>query len=207
MKTMLKIAATTAASQRALVLRTFEHAVELRTARTLLRDWKDSDLPDWVAMNADPAVRQFFPSIHSEEEALAEAARIRANIAQRGWGVWALEVPGAMPFAGFVGLHVPVFEAPFMPAVEMGWRLPRAAWGQGWASEAAAAAAAFAFDVLELDELVAYTLPGNEASRRVMRRLGMQHNAADDFDHPRMDAGHPMRRQVLYRLGRHTLQR
>ena len=186
--------------QRALVLRTLAHPVELRTARTLLRAWKDSDLPAWVAMNADARVRRHFPSVLTEDEALAEAGRIRDNLRRRGWGVWALEIPGTLPFAGFVGLHVPAFEAPFMPAVEMGWRLATGAWGHGWAGEAAVAAAAFAFEVLALDELVAYTVPANEPSRRVMQRLGMTHTSADDFNHPGMDISHPMCRHVLYRL-------
>lgn len=191
--------------KQALVLRSFAQPLQLRTARTLLRDWRDSDLPAWVAMNADPVVRRFFPSLHTEEEALSEATRIRANIAVRGWGVWALQIPGAIEFAGFVGLNVPNFEAPFMPSVEMGWRLSRDAWGQGWASEAAAAAAAFAFENLELDELVAYTTLDNEPSRRVMQRIGMRHDAADDFDHPGLERGHPMCRHVLYRLGQADL--
>lgn len=187
-------------ARHALVLRTFPHVLELRSPRTLLRAWKDSDLPAWVAMNADPAVRRYFPTLHTEEQALAEAARIRANMAQRGWGVWALQIPGELEFAGFVGLHVPAFDAPFIPAVEMGWRLRREAWGRGWASEAAATAAAFGFDVLGLQELVSYTVPHNEPSRRVMQRIGMSHDVADDFDHPGLDSGHPMRRHVLYRL-------
>ena len=196
----MKTRLTLPGGQQALVLRSFAQPLQLRTARTLLRDWRDSDLPAWVAMNADPAVRRYFPSTHTEDEALSEAAHIRANIAQRGWGVWALQIPGAIEFAGFVGLNVPNFEAPFMPAIEMGWRLSRDAWGQGWASEAAAAAAAFAFDNLELDELVAYTTPDNEPSRRVMHRIGMRHDAAGHFDHPGLEPGHPMRRHVLYRL-------
>lgn len=193
--------------QRALVLRTFEGVVELRTPRTLLRNWCDADLAPWAAMNADPAVRRYFPSLHDAEQAAAEAGRIRQGLARRGWGLWALELPGVLPFAGFVGLNVPNFEAPFMPAVEMGWRLPREAWGQGHATEAAAACAAFAFDVLGLSEVMAYTVGANEPSQRVMRRLGMWHDAASDFDHPRVEAGHPMRRQVLYRLTPAALQR
>ena len=184
----------------ALVLPTFPSPRELRTRRTLLRDWRDSDLPAWVEMNADPEVRRWFSSISTADEALAEAGRVRSQIAQRGWGMWALEIPGVLPFAGFVGLHVPTYEAPFMPAVELGWRLPRVAWGQGWASEAAAAAAAFAFEVLQLDALVACTVPGNAPSRRVMQRLGMSHDPADDFDHPRVPSDHPFHRHVLYRL-------
>ena len=187
---------------RALALATFPSVVELRSARTLLRAWRDDDLPAWVAMNADPEVRRYFSSVQTETEALAEAGRARANLARRGWGMWALEIPGRLPFAGMVGLNVPSFEAPFMPVVEMGWRLPRAAWGQGWASEAAAAAAAFGFDVLGLDELVAFTTLTNQPSRRVMTRLGMQHDPAEDFDHPTVPEGHPFRLHTLYRLPR-----
>ena len=186
----------------ALVLKTFDGVRELRTQRTLLRQWKDSDLELWVEMNADPLVRRFFTSTPTRDEALGEASRIRAMLAQRGWGAWALEVPGVLPFAGFVGLMVPVWSAHFTPAVEIGWRLPRAAWGQGYASEAAAAALAFALQVLELPEVVSITVPANEPSRRVMTRIGFTHDEADDFAHPRIAADHPMSRHVLYRLRR-----
>lgn len=185
---------------RALVLQTLPHPVELRSPRTLLRQWKDTDLPAWAAMNADPRVREHFPGLLTPEEAQAEAGRIRAGLAQRGWGVWALELPGRLPFAGFVGLNLPGFEAPFMPALEIGWRLAPEAWGQGFASEAAAAALAFAFQVLELPQVVSYTVPANQASRRVMQRLGMQHDTTDDFDHPRFAPGHRLQRHVLYRI-------
>lgn len=186
----------------ALVLKTFDGVRELRTQRTLLRNWMDSDLEAWVEMNADPEVRRWFSFVATREQALAEAVRARAGLARRGWGAWALEVPGVLPFAGFVGLFVPAWSAHFTPAVEIGWRLPRAAWGQGYASEAAAAAAAFALDVLEVDELVAITVPGNEPSRSVMRRIGMVHDAAGDFAHPTIAPDHPFSRHVLYRMRR-----
>lgn len=192
----------TTAQGPALVLPTFDGVRELRTQRTLLRQWRDADLDPWVEMNADPEVRRHFTAVSSRDEALAEAARIRDALARRGWGAWALDIPGVMPFAGFVGLMVPAWSAPFTPAVEIGWRLPRAAWGQGYASEAAAAAAAFALQVLQLDELVAITVPGNQASRRVMQRIGMVQDVDGDFDHPRIAADHPLRRHVLYRLRR-----
>lgn len=184
----------------ALVLKTFDGVRELRTQRTLLRHWVDADLEPWVAMNADPEVRRYFSSVATREQALAEAQRARANLARRGWGPWVLEVPGVLPFAGFVGLFVPAWSAHFTPAVEIGWRLPRNAWGQGYASEAAAAAAAFALDLLELDELVAITVPDNLPSRRVMTRIGMQHDVEGDFAHPALAVDHPFSRHVLYRL-------
>ena len=190
-----------------LVLKTWPHPLELRTRRVLLRQWKDADLPAWCAMNADAEVRRHFPSVHTEEQALAEAARVRELIAQRGWGFWALEIPGVSAFAGCVGLLVPAFEAPFTPAVEVGWRLSRDAWGRGYASEAARAALAFAFDHLGLDEVVSMTTTANEPSRKVMQRLGMTRDPQDDFDHPRIAEGHPQRRHVLYRLARARFQR
>jgi RimJ/RimL family protein N-acetyltransferase len=116
--------------------------------------------------------------------------------------LWALQRRSDHRFIGFAGLSRPSFEAHFMPAVEVGWRLARAAWGQGYATEAATASLAFAFDVFGLEEIVSFTVPANGRSRRVMERLGMTHDPADDFDHPRLAAGHPQRRHVLYRLAR-----
>jgi ribosomal-protein-alanine N-acetyltransferase len=183
-----------------LVLPAFAQPLELHTRRCVLRAWKASDLPAWCAMNADPEVRRYFPGIATEEQALGEAQRCRDAIAQRGWGMWALEIPGELPFAGFVGLNAPHYDAPWVPAVEVGWRLPKAAWGQGYATEAAAAALDFGFTRLGLAEIVAITVPDNAPSRRVMQRLGMQRDEAGDFDHPRIEPGHPLRRHVLYRV-------
>jgi ribosomal-protein-alanine N-acetyltransferase len=165
----------------------------------VLRQWKDGDLAPWAAMNADAEVRRWFPSTQTEEQSRDDAQRCRESIAQRGWGLWALELPGILPFAGFVGLHVPHYDAPWVPAVEIGWRLPRAAWDQGFATEAARAALRLAFERLHLQEVVAIAVPGNERSLRVMDRLGMQRDTAGDFDHPRVEAGHPLQRHVLYR--------
>jgi RimJ/RimL family protein N-acetyltransferase len=190
-----------------LALRTFAAPIELHTRRCVLRQWKDGDLAPWCAMNADIDVRRWFPSVASEEQARGEAARCRDAIAQRGWGMWALEVPGTFPFAGFVGLNAPHYEAPWVPAVEIGWRLTRAAWGRGLATEAARAALGFGFLELGLHEIVAITVPDNEASQRVMTRLGMTRDADGDFDHPRVEPGHPMRRHVLHRLDRDARQR
>ena len=104
-------------------------------------------------------------------------------------------------FVGFVGLAVPGFQAPFTPCVEIGWRLAVEHWGHGYATEAARAALDCGFQRLGLEEIVAFTVPANRRSRRVMERLGMTWSAADDFDHPRLPPGHPLRRHVLYRVG------
>ena len=173
----------------------------LQTPRLFLRPWRDADLAPYAALNADPEVMRHFPALLSREESDAQAGRIRANLDARGWGLWAVEVKNGPPFIGFVGLAVPGFDAPFMPATEIGWRLARAAWGLGYASEAARAALGFGFTQLGLDDIVSFTSVGNQRSRAVMERLGMQ-NTGQDFDHPRVPVGSPLRRHLLYRLAR-----
>ena len=177
-------------------------SLELRSQRLILRDWRDSDLPAWIAMNADPDVRRYFPSVLSEEQALGEAERIRAHGEREGFTFWALEIPGVTEFAGFVGLLRTSFEAHFTPCVEIGWRLAPACWGKGYATEAARLALDYGFGALQLDEIVALAVMDNLPSHAVMERIGMVRNVADDFDHPRIPEGHPLRRHLLYRIQR-----
>ncbi|HYT76243.1 MAG TPA: GNAT family N-acetyltransferase [Vicinamibacterales bacterium] len=172
----------------------------LTTVRLRLRPWRDEDLEPFAALNADPRVREFFPSLQTYRESAESMRHIRDHFCRHGFGLWAVDVIDAAPFIGFIGLSVPSFDAPFMPCVELGYRLAFEHWGQGYASEGARAALAFGFATVGLAEIVAMTAIGNERSRRVMERLGMAHSAADDFDHPNIVAGHPLRRQVLYRL-------
>ncbi len=172
---------------------------ELRTERLRLRRWTAADREPFAALNADPIVREHFPGTLTRAESDDLAERIEEHFATRGFGHWAIEVPGVVPFAGSVGLWTPEFEAPFTPCVEIGWRLARAHWGHGYVTEAATAALAFGFDTLGLDEVVSFTVPTNVRSRRVMERLGMTRDPRDDFDHPELPAGHPQRRHVLYR--------
>jgi RimJ/RimL family protein N-acetyltransferase len=153
-------------------------------------------------LNADPRVMEHFPAPLSSEESDALVARIEAHFDQRGFGLWAVEVPDVAPFVGFVGLSVPRFEAHFTPCVEIGWRLAAEHWGKGYATEGARAVLAFGFETLALAEIVSFTTTGNVPSRRVMEKIGMTHDPADDFDHPALPAGHPLRRHVLYRIAR-----
>lgn len=180
---------------------------ELRTERLLLRPWRDTDLPAFAALNADPTVMEHFPAPLERRESDALAARIRAGFAAKGYGLWALEVPGTEPFIGFAGLIEPVFEAHFTPCIEIGWRLGAPYWGRGYATEAARALVRVAFIHLDLDEIVSLATAGNRRSRRVMERIGMSHDPADDFDHPRLPEGHRLRRHVLYRLRRDAATR
>ena len=174
----------------------------LTTPRLLLRPWRDDDLPAYAAMNADPRVMEFFHSTFSRAQSDASAARIRDHFDRHGFGMWAVEVRGQAPFIGFVGLaHVP-FESHFTPAVEAGWRLAADHWGRGYATEAARAALHFGFEQLNLDRIVAFAVPANVRSTRVMQRLGMTRDPASDFDHPRLPEDSPLRRHALYRIGR-----
>lgn len=168
----------------------------------LLRPWRDSDLPPFAALNADPRVMEFLPAVLDRAASDAMAGRIRDHFAQHGFGLWAVEVPGVVDFAGFVGLNVPSFETHFTPCVEIGWRLACDNWGKGYATIGARAALDFAFKSLNLAEVMSFTVPHNVRSRRVMERLDMTHDEADDFDHPVLPEGNPLRRHVLYRLQR-----
>jgi len=172
----------------------------LATERLLLRQWRDDDRAPFAELNADPEVMRYFPRTQSLAESDALVDRQQALIVERGWGLWAVDAPEG--FIGFVGLSEPRFEAHFTPAVEVGWRLARRAWGKGYATEAARACLAFGFGELGLDEIVSFTAITNMPSRRVMERLGMRRDPADDFDHPALAEGDPLRRHVLYRLRR-----
>jgi RimJ/RimL family protein N-acetyltransferase len=171
----------------------------LVTPRLVLRPWRDSDIPPFAAMCADPRVMAHYPKLLTQEEATALAERIRAGMARRGSGLWAVEAPGVAPFIGYVGLSEPNWQAHFTPCVEIGWRLRFESWGQGYAREAAREALRFGFETAGLPEIVSFTVPASERSWRLMERLGMRRSPADDFDHPNLPPGDHLRRHVLYR--------
>ncbi|MEL7360932.1 MAG: GNAT family N-acetyltransferase [Bacteroidota bacterium] len=174
--------------------------IDIETPRLRLRWWHDGDLEPFAALNADPRVMEYFPEPLARSESDAVAARIRKHFGTHGFGYWAVEIPDVTPFAGFVGLAAPRFEAHFTPCVEIGWRLATDHWGRGYATEAARAALAYAFETLHLDEVVSMTAVQNVRSRRVMEKIGMTYGPDDDFDHPLLPAGHPLTRHVLYRI-------
>jgi len=153
-------------------------------------------------MSADPRVMEFFPSTLERADAERTAAVMRERMERNGFGWWALEVKGGAPFAGVIALQDVPFESHFTPAFEVGWRLAHQYWGRGYATESARAALDFAFTELQHDEVVAMTAAVNLRSQMVMQRLGMTYDAADDFDNPRLPAGHRLQRHVLYRAKR-----
>ena len=175
------------------------HERGLTTSRLTLRRWRVADREPFAAINADPQVMEHFPAPLSGEQSDELVERIEAGFEANGFGLWALEVRESGELIGFTGLAVPGFEAHFTPAVEVGWRLARPAWGHGYATEAALAALEFGFGEAGLDEIVSFASAGNARSRAVMERIGMTHDPAYDFDHPSLPAGHPLRRHVLCR--------
>lgn len=172
----------------------------LTTDRLLLREWRETDRLPFQALNADPRVMEHFPALLTPEETDAGIARVQAHFDRNGFGLFAAELRESGEFIGFIGPSIPAFDAPFMPAVEIGWRLAFDFWGRGLATEGASAVVQYAFQTLKLPSLVSFTVPANQRSRHVMEKLGMVHDPSGDFDHPSIPPGHPMRRHVLYRL-------
>jgi len=176
--------------------------MRLETERLMLRRWRSRDREQFAQMNADPIVMEHFPGVLSRAESDSFADQIDAHFEKHGFGLWAVELSAKVDFIGYVGLSVPRFDAHFMPAAEVGWRLDKAHWGQGFATEAARAAVADGFRRIGLAEIVSFTVPANTRSIRVMERLGMTHDPIDDFEHPRLPEHHALRHHVLFRLSR-----
>jgi RimJ/RimL family protein N-acetyltransferase len=174
----------------------------ITTTRLILREWKDSDLEPYAELNADPKVRQYFPTLLTREESDAEVSRFQQRYEREGFCLYAAELRVTQTFIGFIGIQTMHFAVPNLPqpAVEIGWRLARAHWNQGLATEGAQAVLNYAFTAVGLEQIVAITSAINDPSRRVMQKLGMTHVPELDFDHPLIPAGNPLRPHVLYTI-------
>ena len=173
----------------------------LRTERLLLRRWRPEDSEPFARLNADPQVMEYFPATLTRAQSDELIERIEDSFRSDGFGLWAVEMPGEIELAGFVGLiNQKSEQLPFAPAVEVGWRLSRESWGRGIATEAARASVAFGFGELGLEEIVSFTTVANTRSRAVMERLGMRRDPAEDFIHPSLEPDHPLAPHVLYRV-------
>ena len=180
-----------------------EEKAIIKTKRLLLRPWHETDLEPFAKLNADPKVMEYFPAPLSREESDHFVNSIKEHFQKRGWGFWAVSVINGADFIGFIGLRYDDFEAPFTPAVEIGWRLAYEFWNKGYATEGAQAALSYGFETLKLEEIISFTSTQNRRSRAVMEKLGMIHNPKDDFDHSKLPKDHRLSRHVLYRLTRH----
>ena len=171
---------------------------EIRTARLLMRRWRDEDRAPFAAMNADPVVMEHFPGLMTREESDAFVDRIEAHFDEHGYGLWVLE--DETGFLGFTGLNWAKFDASFNPSLEVGWRLVPSAWGKGYATEAGIESVRRGFE--HVGRITSFTSVSNVRSQRVMQRIGLRHEL--DFDHPRVPDGHPVRPHVLYVADRQT---
>lgn len=176
-----------------------ENIIELKTERLLLRQWQLDDYPLFAKMNADPIVMEFYPELLNSDASNLMASKLESLIADRSWGLWAVELLDQSQFIGFVGLHEPHYDLPMTPCVEIGWRLSKDSWGKGYATEAAKAALDFAFQRLELEEVYSFTSVVNFKSEAVMKRLGMK-NLLKNFNHPIVPVGHNLSEHVLYKM-------
>lgn len=181
-------------------MKNIENPPIIRTDRLVLRQWNSTDLEPFASMNADPRVREYFPGLQTREESDHSVSLVSNHIEKFGWGFWAASLAETGEFIGFIGLEDVYFQANFVPAVEIGWRLAFKHWGKGYATEGALACLRYGFETLKLNEIVSFTTVENTRSRAVMHKIGMHHDSKDDFDHPKLPEGHPLRRHVLYRL-------
>jgi RimJ/RimL family protein N-acetyltransferase len=172
----------------------------LETSRLILRTWEKQDIDSMTVINQDPKVCEFLPAIGNRASTEAGVHKIMQHYEEHGFCLYAVELKSTHEFIGWVGLAIPSFDAPFMPAVEIGWRLSSNHWNHGYATEAAKAVLDYAFNTLGLDEIVSFTAVNNQPSRRVMEKIGLLHHPEGDFDHPRLEKTHLLCRHVLYRL-------
>lgn len=176
---------------------------KLETKRLILRQWQPEDFAVFAQMNADSDIMQYFPKILSKQTSDIIANKCQQLIGDNGWGFWAVSLKGDSAkndeFIGMVGLNEIHVDMPFAPGVEIAWRLHKDYWRHGYALEAARESLRFAFEVLALDEVVAFTAVINEPSQKLMQRLGMS-NSYQDFYHPMLDSKHPLAKHVLYKI-------
>jgi 3-dehydroquinate dehydratase/shikimate dehydrogenase len=168
--------------------------------RLILRPWKESDLKPFTKINQDPKVLEYIPYPYNEIETQAFMDRIKDHFTKHGFGLWATELIETGEFIGYIGLNLPQFQAPFMPAIEIGWRLDPAYWGKGYATEGAKKVLTLAFELYKLPEIVSFTAKDNQRSIRVMEKIGLKRDLEGDFYHPLLPKEHKLALHILYRL-------
>jgi RimJ/RimL family protein N-acetyltransferase len=178
-----------------------EASLDLESERVLLRQWVESDVPSFVQLNSDPKVMQYFPQALTEQESRGFVSVMSSVIDENGWGFWAAELKSSGDFIGFVGLNIPRTILPFSPCVEVGWRLHKEYWGNGYATEGGRVSLAYAFECMKIDEVVSFTTKSNYKSRKVMERLGME-NTGENFKYPDIPNEHPLSEHVLYKISK-----
>jgi RimJ/RimL family protein N-acetyltransferase len=174
----------------------------IQTDRLLLRPWIEEDFEPLIALYSNPRVMEFALAVKDRHESERDFLAMSQHMEKYGFGFWTVSLIQTNTFIGLIGLENVCFEAPFKPAVEIGWRLSTEYWGKGYATEGAFASLKYGFDVVQLNEIVAFTQVHNYRSRKVMERIGMHYDPRDDFDDVECPEGHPLRQNVLYRISK-----
>lgn len=178
----------------------------LKTDRLILRTFEERDIDPMSLIDQDPKVCEFLPGIGNREKTAQGVHGIMNHYHDHGFSLYAVELKSTGEMIGWCGLMIPAFKAHFMPSVEIGWRLASSQWNHGYATEAAKAVLQYAFENLQLNEVVSFTVPNNIRSRRVMEKIGLHHNPDDDFEHPKLEKSHPLCRHVLYRVSKNNYE-
>ena len=169
----------------------------IETKRLLLRAWSDEDIAPFFSMNQDSQVMEFIPNLWTMDMVTSFIERMNTQLAAENYTLWAVEEKNSQQFMGFIGLNRPV-------CVEIGWRLAFSFWGRGYATEGAQAVLNYAFDTLKLKEIVAFTVPDNLRSQRVMEKIGMIRDIQGDFLHPKIDPVNSLAKHYLFRINKQS---
>ena len=177
--------------------------IPMETNRLRFRKWKEEDRDAFYEMNADKEVMTYFPHVLTKEESDEFLDKIMKRMDAHGYGFWAVEEKELGRFIGFVGLNSPKVGLDIEPCLEIGWRLKKAFWGKGFATEGAKKILDYAFDVLDADKVYSFTTVANEKSENVMKKIGMK-NTNTNFMHPNIPHEHPLQEHILYVIERNT---
>jgi len=171
--------------------------IYIETPRLLLRDWKEEDILPFAKMNSDPHVMRYFLKPLTEKESFDFYTRIRNEISQYGYGLYAVEKKEDGVFIGYTGFYRFTFDMDFAPGIEVGWRLRYEDWNKGYATEGAKACLVYAKEHLSLPFIWSFTSLPNKRSERVMQKIGME--KVKEFSHPIVPDNHPLKEHVLYK--------
>ncbi|HVI48083.1 MAG TPA: GNAT family N-acetyltransferase [Chitinophaga sp.] len=169
-----------------------------RSERLGFRHWQDDDVAVFTEMNRNPDVMEYFPKMLTPEETAGMVERIHTHFREHGYGLYAVDILATEEFIGYIGFTHPRFHAFFTPCIEIGWRLKKSVWGQGYATEGAIRCLQFGFHELQFAEVYSFTAVINHRSENVMKKAGME--KVDAFEHPAIEEGNPLRTHVLYNI-------
>jgi RimJ/RimL family protein N-acetyltransferase len=169
------------------------------------RNWSGKDLTEFSKLNADLEVMEHFPKPLTEKETADFIDRLKKHYADNGFNYFATEVLDSGEFIGFIGLAFKDFKTEFTPAVDIGWRLKKSSWGNGYATEGASRCLEFGFNQLNLEKIIATCTEKNVKSENVMKKIGM--GKIGNFKHPLLEEYPEYQKCICYAVTKETWQR